>query len=440
MIACLLSTIIPKKMTDYRSIKPITKNIVSLNAPAIEVTKTLGGYPLYISETKPIGVIQIELFWGKGSFHQKQAFQSSLAGDLIFAGTKKRKEVEIVQFFDCLGASHHTDSLFMGSSIILRCVKKHYEKVFSWLLENASEACYPEQGVVSAISVQSAALERQQQTPKYWASRKSMETLYGPNHPLTRYGNTDDYQKIDSTCLFDYRREHLPISDCMLFLSGDIDKEIVAKTDTIMAHYPGGSFSVPKFQDCLSLPGDNTVVQHKVSNTNQVSLQMVAHVSPKNQKEKHQLTLLNMCLGGYFGSKLMQVLREEKGLTYGVSSYFQPAFRDFTWTISGEFTSANTQESFETIDMIFRDLRDTVIPLENLNKIKQYYAGQFRSGFDGPFGMSSKVQHLLYENLDMDYFETVLPSIWAISPKDLNTLANNYLHKESFIHVLAGDT
>ncbi len=427
-------------MTDYRSIKPITKNIVSLNAPPIEITKTLGGYPLYISETKSTGVVQIELFWGKGSFHQKQAFQSSLAGDLIFAGTKKRKEVEIIQLFDHLGATHQTETLFMGSSIVLRCMKKHFEKVFSWLLENASAACYPEQEVASAILVHSASLERQQKTSKYWALRKSMEKLYGPNHPLTRFGNTDDCQKINSACLLNYRKKHLPISDCMLFLSGDIDKEIVAKTNAIMSPYPGGDFSVPTFQHCFNLPIDNTVIKHKVANTNQVSLQMVAHISPKNIKEKHAFTLLNMCLGGYFGSQLMQVLREEKGLTYGVSSYFQPAFKDFTWTIAGEFNSTNTQESFETIDMIFQNLRDTIMPLETLNKIKQYYAGQFRSGFDGPFAMNSKVQHLLLQGLDIDYFETVLPSIWAISPKDLNHLANNYLHKESFIHVLAGDT
>jgi predicted Zn-dependent peptidase len=94
----------------------------------------------------------------------------------------------------------------------------------------------------------------------------------------------------------------------------------------------------------------------------------------------------------------------------------------------------------ECIAEIFQSLKQNKITEEELYKIKQYYAGQFRSGFDGPFAMNSKVQHLIYRSLPNDYYNTILPSIWAISAEEIMETANNYLHTTSFITVLSGDT
>ena len=145
-------------------------------------------------------------------------------------------------------------------------------------------------------------------------------------------------------------------------------------------------------------------------------------------------------LGGYFGSRLMQILREEKGLTYGIGSYFKPAFNDYTWTIAGDLNSDNIEASISTIHDIFSGLKTILLDDSELDKIKQYYSGQFRSGFDGPFSMGGKIQHLMYRGLGEDYYNTVLPGIWSITKEELMSLANNYLHPESFIHVMAGDT
>ena len=140
---------------------------------------------------------------------------------------------------------------------------------------------------------------------------------------------------------------------------------------------------------------EHSRIIHPIENTTQTSLQMVSHIEPKDQKERNSLTLLNLVLGGYFGSRLMQILREEKGLTYGIGSYFRPAFQNYTWTISGELNSNHIEESIQCIEEIFTTLKKSAISPIELYKIKQYYAGQFRSGFDGPFALSSKIQNLL---------------------------------------------
>ena len=96
-------------------------------------------------------------------------------------------------------------------------------------------------------------------------------------------------------------------------------------------------------------------------------------------------------------------------------------------------------ESIQCIEEIFASLKKSAISPIELYKIKQYYAGQFRSGFDGPFALSSKIQNLLYRGLPMDYYHSLLSDIWAISAEEIMEAANNYLDPKSFITVLSGN-
>jgi predicted Zn-dependent peptidase len=88
---------------------------------------------------------------------------------------------------------------------------------------------------------------------------------------------------------------------------------------------------------------------------------------------------------------------------------------------------------------VFDDLQKNPLQEDELTKIKQYYSGQFRGGFDGPFAMSGKYLHLLYRGLGEDYYASVLPGIWSVTPQQLIQLANNYLNPNAFIHVQSGD-
>jgi zinc protease len=135
----------------------------------------------------------------------------------------------------------------------------------------------------------------------------------------------------------------------------------------------------------------------------------------------------------------MQELREKQGLTYGIGSYFKPAFDDYSWIISGEMNSENMEKTLAAINSIFVDLRTNLIDLEELTKIKQYYSGIFRSGFDGPFALSSKVQSNIMKHQDTDYYATVLPEIWSITSDEILHCANKYLNNNSFVTALAGN-
>jgi predicted Zn-dependent peptidase len=182
----------------------------------------------------------------------------------------------------------------------------------------------------------------------------------------------------------------------------------------------------------------SNIIYHDLPNSSQVSLQLIKHVGQLNETDLHKFTLLNMILGGYFGSRLMQEIREEKGLTYGIGSYFRPAMQGRTWIISGEMNSTNAQLALDCTLEIMEKLRTELVSEEELEKAKRYYSGQFRSGFDGPFSIAAKVQQKILRNYSDQFFSDTLEHIWNITPEEIKTVAQNYLDPKSFIKVMAG--
>jgi predicted Zn-dependent peptidase len=145
-----------------------------------------------------------------------------------------------------------------------------------------------------------------------------------------------------------------------------------------------------------------------------------------------------MVLGGYFGSRLMQEIREEKGLTYGIGSYFRPAMDGRSWIISGEMNSENADLALSCVVEIMEKLRSEIIDIEELERAKRYYSGQFRSGFDGPFSSAAKIQQRIMRNYSDTFYKDTLSAIWNTTPEEILEVAQNYLDPNTFIKVMSG--
>lgn len=424
---------------DFRSVRPSPISISEFPIPSLETSYIQNKIPAFIHATPNLEIVRLELFWMAGSKDSAVPFLANLAGEMLFSGNDKISEEEIIKKLDYYGVSYSMDTSVSTTSLSVRFQKKHSAIVIPWVLNNIRSVTYPAFEVENAIMVRKAGVERQQQTPKYWSNRISLESLYGLDNPLSRFGEVEQLENITSEQLNEYRKTHLNIGSAMIFLSGDTDNSIVSILESLISEDNSSIFTPTPKRSAVYSSLEGTILKKALPNASQVSLQMVKHIIPDNQRERHVLTLLNLVLGGYFGSRLMQELREKQGLTYGIGSYFKPAFDDYSWIISGEMNSENMEKTLAAINSIFVDLRTNLIDLEELTKIKQYYSGIFRSGFDGPFALSSKVQSNIMKHQDTDYYATVLPEIWSITSDEILHCANKYLNNNSFVTALAGN-
>lgn len=425
-------------MMTFRNTAPETQVITQLDFAHVNPVYTPGGNPVYHSPQRDFGVLRLDLYWPAGTAVQGAPFIARSANTLRLNGTANLTAEQVQEGFEYLGASVGTDTGLMSSSLSLKVRKEAFPDALKWLMKVLDEASFPESEISNYKQVESAGLLRRMQTPRYWSNRRCMEALYGENSADAAFADPGDIQALTQSELAGWASNYLDTSSALLFLSGDAG---LAEVD-----YINQVFNKPFHSASKTTGVVNTTmapiqhIRHRVEHSNQVSMYWARHTADFSMKELQTASLLNMFLGGFFGSRLMQELREEKGLTYGIGSMILPATRGNTWMISGEMNSANADEAMEATRKIMKGLIDHPPAGDELEKAKRYYAGQLRSGFDGPFSLPRKIQFLLERGYDYSYYDTALTNLWAITTDELGNMADNLLKPESFTIALAGET
>ena len=150
------------------------------------------------------------------------------------------------------------------------------------------------------------------------------------------------------------------------------------------------------------------------------------------------LTIVNTILGGYFGSRLMSNIREEKGFTYGITSHLV-TLRDSGNFVIGSTVGAEVWE--ETVAECAKEMdrlcNDKVEPGE-LVLVRNYLTGQVQRSVDGPFQMADQLRGLWIHDLDLDYLTDFMGLINSITPEEIRNLAAKYLDHSNMTVVAAG--
>jgi predicted Zn-dependent peptidase len=424
----------------YREKAPEVRSIANFNVPKIAFQKSEKG-TLYFHEESP-GIGAASVFWlipvSKQS--QSKAFQALASVEMLLSGGDGKSEKEILQHIEHLGASVGNDSEQLYSRIHFRCAKQVVEDVFAWVLHHVERAEYPQDEIERYGIIKRASIERRMQTPGYWSDRKAKEILYKDLPWVGTFGSLEDFSALQREDLMNFHQKHIKNSPGVLFFSGDIDSRQKENLLKIWESYERASF-VWSLMDENVINGTGFIdpITHSMPNSSQVSMRWMKHISHLEESLTHQYSLLNMVLGGYFGSRLMQELREKQGLTYGISSYFKPLWKGRSWNISGEMNSENTEKALISMGNIIEELQQHPIPADELDRAKRYYAGMFRSGFDGPFAQATKALQTLVRSNSSDYYSQTLDYIWNVDSSMLLQLAQNELDTKTFVKVVAGE-
>jgi predicted Zn-dependent peptidase len=150
------------------------------------------------------------------------------------------------------------------------------------------------------------------------------------------------------------------------------------------------------------------------------------------------MLVLNEVFGGYFGSRLMKNIREEKGFTYGISSNLvtlrHEGYLVIGTDVKKEFTGLTLDEVYKEMEI----LRNGPVGEEELQTVKNYMIGSFAGSLNSPFAIADNFKSIYFEGLTYDFFEHYIENILHTSAGDLVYLANTYLQPDSLLEVVVG--
>jgi len=262
--------------------------------------------------------------------------------------------------------------------------------------------------------------------------------LFGNQHPYGYLVTPEDFDKLTRDLLIRFYKQRYQASNCRIIASGKVDDKTIQLIEKHFGvdnwnYYENKAF--PYFQPVTE---EERQIHVDKPDAVQSAIRIGKIMFNKLHPDFVGLSVLNCVLGGYFGSRLMKRIREEKGYTYGINSLLVEFRNSGYFTIVSELGSDVTAPALDDIYSEISRLRNELIPPEELLRVKNYMLGDIVRMFDGSFARAESLISLLEYDLEYDYFYSMVNHIKSITSNELQALAMQYLDPESLYQVVVG--
>jgi predicted Zn-dependent peptidase len=268
------------------------------------------------------------------------------------------------------------------------------------------------------------------------ANRHIDAYLFGAYHPYGRMSSMTAYEDLQRESLHGFFRRHYALEHCRIFMAGNVPPGTETLLNQLFGTEKSEGITVHK-EDFALQP--ETEKKYRISNDPdgvQGAVRIARLFPNRYHPDFPGMTMLNTIFGGYFGSRLMSNIREDKGYTYGI---FSALYNNRQSGAINIMTEAGKDVCEATITEVYREmerLRETPVPEEELSLVRNYMIGSILGDLDGPFKVLQRWKSLILHDLDEQYFDNSVHTIKTISAADLQQLARQYLNPEEFYELV----
>ena len=392
--------------------------------------------PLYEVNMGTQAVLKIELVFNSGRWYEDHQLVSKMTSGLLREGTPSMSGGVIAERIDFYGGSIRFASNLDTGHIQLYCMSKHLKSVLPILEEILSNPSFPEDEMKAYIERNQEALKVDLENNDTVAYRKITEMIFGKRHPYGYNSTPEMYGQVKRAHILEHYKNNYVAGNCFIMVTGQSTSETISLINKHLGQV------IPKGKSERKLYAIEPSATRKLILPKKNSLQSAIRIGKRLFSRHHpdyqKMYVVNTILGGYFGSRLMQNLREEKGYTYNIYSAVDPLALDGYFFVGTEVRSEVKNEVIQEIYSEFRRLREETIPSEELSMVKNYLLGTLLTALDGAFSIGEVVKMSLSNNLPFDYYSSFIETIKTITNNDIQELANHYLQEDSFYEVIVG--
>lgn len=413
-----------------RTVPPVVHDVEDINVPIIDST-TINGINLYSCLESNTGTFKIELLTKGSQLYASTAALSQLSFRMLNEGTRNKSSTQLAESIDSLGSFFEITPGFDYSSVSIFGLAKYFQKNIQLLSEVIYESKFDHSNLESLKTKELDKLKLNLEKGSYISSINLRKSLFGSEHA---YGKHLRSSEINSISVEQIKSFHSTRTcDFDIYLSGNLPKnykEIISKH----FHSPENHALDQK----LTLPKSSEDTFHKNEKLIQSSIKIGKRLFNRDHPDYFSFIVTNELLGGFFGSRLMKNIREEKGLTYGIHSALYPLLHSGYFLIS---TDVKAENQHETVDEIIKEinlLRNELVSVNELETVKNYMIGVFTNSFSSPFASIDKFKTLNSQGISLEFYQHYVSKVRNIDPKMIIDCANQFLSPESLTHSIAG--
>jgi zinc protease len=424
-------------MSSFRNTPPQVYPIDKIDfiEPAHQILP--GGTSFYTLYGGTQEVVKLDFSFKAGTWFENKKLESMMASTMLSEGTHSKTAREIADRIDFYGAQLSSIPYYDNNYLSLLALKKHLPHLLPLLAEIIQDASFPEfEFEITRQKRKQRALVDAEKVGLV-SQRNFLRSLMGEGHPYAPIASPEEYDAVTLEGAKSHYQRHYFSANATLFASGDVDEEVLK----MIVYYLGTGWGKPapfkKDQPAIQSALEKNLFIEKV-NASQNAVTIGRRVPTQSHPDSAGLKLLTTIFGGYFGSRLMTNLREEKGLTYSIHASVISFVRDAIFMVHAEVTAEKTAEAIKEIFNEMQRLREELVPESELGPLRSFLLGRMLEDFDGPFARAQSFSSLYEAGLKVGYFDKIIRTINDTTPEQIRELARTYFDPETMFVVAAG--
>lgn len=421
-----------------RTIQPEIQTLKNFQILTPVRTSLPNGIPLTVINAGEQDVVRMDILFAGGRWQQSQKLQALFTNRMLREGTAKYTAATIAGKLDYYGSWLELSSSSEYAYITVYSLNKYLARTLEVVESMIKEPLFPEKELRTILDTNIQQYLVNTSKVDFLAHRSLLKSLYGEHHPCGKIVMEGDYHTITPDVLRDFYERYYHSGNCSIFLSGKVTEDIIRRvTDTFGVPFGQHQLQMPKVSFPFAAVPEKRIFTER-EDAMQSAVKMGCTTVTREHPDYPKLRVLMTLFGGYFGSRLMSNIREEKGYTYGISAgimfYPDSGVLIVSTETDNEYVEPLIQEVYHEIDRLHQEQ----VSVEELTMVRNYMLGEMCRSYESPFSLSDAWIFIATSGLDDDYFSRSLHAVNEITPAEIQDLAQRYLCKETLKEVIAG--
>ena len=421
-----------------RKVSPAIHDAVEFEykLPPINAVQLGNGLPLYWLNAGVQDVVQIDWIFNAGLWYEQKPSVAHATAGLLKNGTSKHTAEQIHEALEFYGAQLKVNAGNDYATITLYSLTKHLPVLLPMVYEIITDSTFPEEEVQihKHNAIQRLLVNLRQ--CEFVANQQIDALLFGENHPYGRYSKKENIEAVTREDMITFYKANYNLANARIFMAGKIGDAEVNSLEAVF-----GKVTLDKIEDkrdAYSPVSSSEKIQRISNDPNGVqgAIRIGRQFPNRHHPDYAPMVVLNTLFGGYFGSRLMSNIREEKGYTYGIYSSLSPEINGGSFIIHTETGRDVAELAVKEVYHEMELLRNELASEEELLLVKNYLLGGLLADLDGPFSILQRWRTLMLNGFDEAYFNRNIEIYKTITAEDLQALAVKYFDKKDYYEIV----
>jgi zinc protease len=419
-----------------RTVAPAYRQVDQINfIPAKEFTLD-NGLKLHIVDAGDQDLVRIEFIFNNVEWNDSKPLQAFAVSSMLTDGTSELTGAQISEKIDYYGAFLQADYNYDNSTVALYSLNKHLPHTLPIVKSILTDSIFPQEELDTFVRNHKQSLSVNLEKNDFLSRRLFNHALFGNS----LYGYTieaADYDAVTREQLLEYYRSAYLLANCSIMVSGKVTFETTRILNELFGQEPlEPAATTPNNFSFSEGPGREYYIERPEALQSAIRIGRVA--VNRTHEDFPGLQVLNTILGGYFGSRLMANIREDKGFTYGIGSALVSLRNAGYFFIATEVGVDVCSAALTEIEKEIEILKTQPVSEEELALVRNYMLGSLLGGLENAFSHADKFKNIYPYGLGYEYYDRYIRIVETITPDEVLRLANKYLDMECFNRVIVG--